>query len=406
VTSGADGNGVMTEAVYWDPFDTALKDEAQMIWRRMRDECPVYRNERHDFWAFSRFVDVDRALLDPKTYSSAHGTVLEMMTPEEVREPLMIFLDPPRHTALRRLVSRAFTPRRVAELEGSIRRLSIELLDAQSGQGTFDFVADFGAPLPAEVIAMLLGVPPADRVDVRRHIDGSFHSEPGVGMANEVAATAWSFLHHYIVDLLKDRQERPQDDMMSDLLGAEYVDEEGSRLRLGVQEAAIFGLLLISAGTETVARLIGWAGLLLAQHPDQRALLAADPSLVPGAIEEVLRYEAPSPVQGRWTTDDVSAYGTTVPAGSRVLLLNGSAGRDERRYFDPDRFDVQRADNTHLGFGYGIHFCLGAALARQEGRIALEEMLRRHPRWEVDMDRAVPLHTSTVRGYEHLPVSV
>lgn len=390
----------------WDPFDEAVKADPHRIWGRLRDECPVYRNDRYDFWALSRFADVDAAHRDPRTYSSAHGTVLELMTEEPQGEALMIFLDPPDHTYLRRLVSRAFTPRRVALLEEDIRRLCAGLLDAQAGNETFDFVQDYGAPVPAEVIAALIGVPLEDRAEVRRHIDGSFHLEPGVGMANEVAGATWGFLHEYIVGLLRERQVRPRDDMLTDLLGAEYVDEAGVVHRLGLQESAIFALLLVSAGTETVARLIGWAGLLLAQHPDQQAALAADPSLIPGAIEEILRYEAPSPVQGRWTTTEVTLHGTTVPAGAKILLLNASAGRDGRKYPDPDRFDVRRDIDLHLAFGYGVHFCLGAALARQEGRIALEEMLRRHPRWDVDLAGAVPFHTSTVRGYQRLPVLV
>ena len=328
------------------------------------------------------------------------------MSEDHIGQSLMIFLDPPDHTYLRRLVSRAFTPRRVAELEGDIRALCRSLLDAVDGRQGFDFVQDYGATIPAEVIATLLGVPAADRREVRRHIDGSFHLEPDVGMDNPIAAAAWGFLIEYITAQLEERRDHPRDDMLSDLVGAEYVDEAGAVHRLGMEESAFFSLLLISAGTETVARLIGWAGLLLAAHPDQRADLAADPSLIPGAVEEVLRYEAPSPVQGRWTTADVTFYTTTVPAGSKVLLLNGSADRDERAFPDADRFDVRRKIDRHLAFGYGVHFCLGAALARMEGRIALEEMLRRHPSWEVDLEGAVALHTSTVRGYERLPVHV
>jgi cytochrome P450 len=230
-----------------------------------------------------------------------------------------------------------------------------------------------------------------------------FHLDPEHGMVNDVAFGARIELHHYLLDLLSEREAAPGDDMLTALVQAE-VAEDGVRRRLARQECAEFANLLISAGTETVARLLGWSAVLLAAHPEQRAALAADPTSVPGAVEELLRYEAPSPVNGRYTTRDVELHGTTIPAASKVLLLTGSAGRDERKYPDADRFDVHRRFDHHVSFGYGIHFCLGAALARMEGRIGLEEVLARHPAWEVDHDRAVRLHTSTVRGWVSVPV--
>jgi cytochrome P450 len=215
---------------------------------------------------------------------------------------------------------------------------------------------------------------------------------------------AW--LYNYISDQLEQRRSRPGDDMLSDLVQAEVTDDDGVTRTLTVTEATQFGILLIGAGTETVARLVGWTGFLLDRHPDQRAALVEDPSLIPNAVEELLRYEAPSPVQGRWLTEPVELYGHTLAKDSKVLLLTGSAGRDERAFADADRFDVRRRFDLHVSFGYGIHFCLGAALARMEGRIALEETLRRYPTWTVDLDAAVPLHTSTVRGYSRLPIWV
>ncbi|MDA8359980.1 MAG: cytochrome P450 [Actinomycetota bacterium] len=390
----------------WDPFDDSLKADPHPLWRRLRDEQPVYWNEQYGFWALSRYADVDAGLRDPSTFSSAHGTVLELMTDDPQTGPLMIFLDPPDHTWLRRLVSRAFTPRRVAELEVAIRDLCRSLLDSKAGQSTFDVVSDYGAIVPAEVIATLLGVPPQDRHDVRELIDASFHLEPGVGMANDVAGAAWGALSDYLTTQLESRRSTPRDDMLTDLLNAEYVDDDGCTHRLGVSESAIFALLLVSAGTETVARLIGWAAALLARHPGQREAVAADRTLLAGAVEEVLRYESPSPVQARWTTTDVVCHGTTIPAGSKVLLLNGSANRDERKFPDADRFDVRRKTDVHLAFGYGVHFCLGAALARLEGRIAVEELVARHPHFQVDDRCTVLLSTSTVRGYEHLVLRV
>jgi cytochrome P450 len=241
---------------------------------------------------------------------------------------------------------------------------------------------------------------------VRHHIDGMFHIEPGVGMVNEVSAEAGGWLAHYLEEQLSERRSGPRDDMLTDLVQAEITDPDGVTRRLTPQESTEFGLLIISAGTETVARLLGWAGLLLADHPDQLADLADDPSLIPNAVEELLRYESPSPVQGRWLTEDVELHGQVIPADSKVLLLTGSAGRDDRVYPDADRFDVRRTFRLHVAFGYGIHFCLGAALARMEGKVALEETFKRFKRWTVDKEHAVPLHTSTVRGYKELPIFV
>jgi cytochrome P450 len=383
-----------TESVYWDPFDTVIDAEPYEIWRRMRDEAPLYRNEQYDFWAVSRYADVEAAHRDPATFSSGHGTVLEIMGPDPLPSALMIFQDPPEHTRLRAMVSRAFTPRRVSALEAHIRDLCAELLAPWRDGADFDFVVDFGAVLPSMVICELLGVPPADRSWVKDTIDTTFHIEPGVGMINDLSLMAQIELHGYLTKLLEERATAPGDDLLSGLTQADVT----------LRESTDFGILLISAGTETVARLLGWAAIVLDDHPDQRAELAADAALLPNAVEELLRYEAPSPVQGRWTTRPVEFYGTEVPVGSKVLLLTGAAGRDEREYPDADRFDIHREFNQHVSFGFGIHFCLGAALARLEGRVGMEEVLRRHPTWEVDRDRAVRLHTSTVRGWSSVPV--
>ncbi len=322
----------------------------------------------------------------------------------------MIFLDPPDHTRLRTLVSRAFTPRRMGELEGRIRDLCRDFLDEAAtgapGSRTFDYVQDFGARLPAMVIASLLGVPLEDQNQVRAWIDQVFHIEPGVGMINDVSFGAQIELHGYLTALLAERAAHPIDDMLTDLVESEITDDQGVTRRLTREESATFANLLISAGTETVARLLGWAAVTLDANPDQRAELAADPSLIPNAVEELLRYEAPSPVQGRWTTAESQLPVGTIPAGSKVLLLTGSAGRDERKYPDADRFDIHRRFDHHVSFGYGIHFCIGAALARLEGRVALEETLARFPTWTVDHERAERLHTSTVRGWVRVPITV
>jgi len=392
--------------VYWDPFDVEIDAHPYGVWQRMRDEAPVYRNDRFDFYALSRFADVEAASKNPKVFSSSHGTVLEIMAERPVGGGQMIFMDPPDHTQLRSLVSRAFTPRRMSLLEDEIRRIAAGLLDAQAGEISFDYVQDFAATLPSMVISSLLGVPSADRARVHHLIDTMFHIEPGVGMINDISFSARIELFAYLHVELDARRRQPQDDMLTDLVTAEITDADGSVRRLSTQESAEFAILLIGAGTETVARLLGFAAVVLDEHPDQRSELVADPSLIPNTIEELLRYEAPSPVQGRWTLDAVELHGVTIPAESKVLLLTGSAGRDERKYPDGDRFDIHRTFDHHVSFGYGVHFCLGAALARMEGRIGLEETLIRYPSWQVDYAGARRLHTSTVRGWTNVPVTV
>lgn len=399
-------SAVQERELYWDPFDVEIDTNPYETWRRLRDEAPVYRNDRYDFYALSRFADVQSASAEPKRFLSSRGTVLELMGSDLANTSMIIFMDPPEHDSLRALVSRAFTPRRVSALEDRIRSVCASLLDPYVGSGGFDFVQDFGAQLPSTVISMLLGVPDSDRKEVLHHIDTIFHIEPGVGMVNDISMAAQIWLIEYITAKLTERRAKPEDDLFTGLVQAEIPDEHGDMRRLTDLEAAAFGNLLVSAGTETVARLLGWASVVLDQHPDQRAELAADRSLIPNAIEELLRFEAPSPVQGRWTAQPVELHGTVIPAESKVLLITGSAGRDERRYPDADRFDIHRDLGTHVSFGFGIHFCLGAALARLEGRIALEEVLKRFPEWQVDHEKAERLHTSTVRGWKSVPVNV
>ncbi len=390
---------------YYDPYDIEIDTDPYPAWKRLRDEAPVYRNERYDFYALSRHADVHAAQSDPQTYRSGYGNVLELMGDEPLEVPYLVMQDPPRHDTQRALVSRAFTPRRVSELAGNIRELCAEMLDRRIGGPGFDYLQDFAAQLPSRVISELIGVPDEDREDIRRTIDQTLHIEPGVGIINEVAMAARGHMHAYLTEQIDARRADPRDDLMTALVEAEMHTDHGVR-RLSTQEAAAFANELIGAGTETVARLLGWACVLLDEHPEQRAALAADLTLVPNAVEEILRYEAPSPVQCRRILNDVELHGITMPAGSRVLLLTGSAGRDERKYPDPDRFDVARRIDGHVSFGHGIHFCIGAALARLEARIALEETLRRFPTWEVDHSNVERLHTSTVRGYLKVPLVV
>jgi cytochrome P450 len=394
------------EPLAWDPLNEKYKADPHSVWKRLRDEAPLYYNEQFDFYAVSRFADVDAFSKDPKTFCSSHGTVMEMITADPAEIEMMIFMDPPEHTRYRRLVSKAFTPRRMALLEEDIRALCARLLDELVGRSSFDYVQDFAAKVPAYVIAALLGAPPEDRDRVRGWIDESFHLDPQTGMSNDISMGAMMQVMELVAETLEDRKRNPRDDMFTDLVTGEIVDDDGELRRLTIEQAVNFAVLIASAGTETVARLLGWAAITLDHNPDQRAELAADATLIPNAIEELLRYEAPSPVQSRWCTADYEVHGQTIPAHSKVVMITGSAGRDERAFPDADRFDIHRKIDHHVSFGYGIHFCLGAALARTEARIALEETFKRFPEWSVDTAGAVPLYTSTVRGYTKLPITV
>jgi cytochrome P450 len=396
---------------YYDPYDYEVDANAHAVWKRLRDEAPLYWNERYGFYALSRFDDVLPAMLDTTTFSSAHMTVLEMMTPETNSAPgMMIFMDPPEHTHLRKLVSRAFTPRAINGLEDRVRRLCTGYLDPFVGAGSFDFVDDFAARVPPAVILALMGFPEEAADEWRRGIDAMFHMEEtdegfvGRRTADEIQAATAASLFQLLPEMLASRRRHPQDDMVSVLANSDLEEDDGTTRKLTDAEIGSFVTLLSIAGTETVARLLSWAAVLLARHPDQRRLLVENPDVIPNGIEEMLRYEAPSPVNARWVTCDVEYHGQQVPKDSKMILLNGSADRDERRFDDPDRFDVQRAIDRHLAFGYGTHFCVGAALARLEARVALEETLARFPVWDVEDSELEWVHTSTVRGFAKVPI--
>ncbi len=397
--------------VYYDPYDEVIDADPYPVWKRLRDEAPVYHNERHDFWALSRYDDVLTGLLDWETFSSARGIMLEMIDTSpnydaavgiEGLRPMVIMMDPPRHDRLRKLLGRTFTPRRMGLLEARVRELCAEFLDPHRGGDTFDYMAECGSKIPAMMIGALMGVPVADQDLVRGWIDVMMEYDES-GMSPQ-KAESFAFIERYMQDLVEARRRVPADDLVSDLLAVEgELGDDGSTSKLTHDEVMGFAQLLLIAGTETTARLIGWTMLALAQHPDQRATVRDDPSLVPNAIEEMLRYEAPSPIQSRYVTRDFERHGVTIPAGSRVALLNGSGDRDERHFNDPDRLDVRRKIDRHLAFGYGVHFCMGAALARIEGRIVLEETLARFANWEVDEAGMRLVRTSTVRGPAMLP---
>ncbi|HUJ65432.1 MAG TPA: cytochrome P450, partial [Acidimicrobiales bacterium] len=321
----------------------------------------------------------------------------------EMPPGILIFEDPPSHTVHRRLLSRVFTPRKMNALEGQIRQYCAEALDPIVGSDRFDFVADLGRQMPMRVIGMLLGIPVDDQAKVRDKVDSDLRTEPGKPQKYTEAGLANGEI---FADYIDWRSEHPSDDLMSELLTAEFEDETGTVRRLSRNEILTYTNVVAGAGNETTARLIGWAGKVLAEHPDQRQALVEDPTLIPNAVEELLRFEPPAHHIARYVTADVEFHGRTVPAGSVMMLLTGSANRDDRRFPAGDRFDVRRQVGSHLAFGYGIHFCLGAALARLEGRVALEEVLTRFHDWDVDYDNIKMATTTTVRGWETLPTII
>ena len=388
---------------YYDPYDFDIDTDPYPVWQRLRDDAPLYHNDKHDFFALSRFDDVEPALVDWQTYISGKGSVLEMVKSGiDIPPGSILFEDPPTHDVHRGLLSRVFTPKKMAAIEPKVRAFCAESLDPLVGTGGFDFVKDLGAEMPMRTIGMLLGIPEEDQRAIRDRFDEGFQLDAS-GEApdrSDYGVLAFGVFEEY-VDF---RMKNPSDDLMTELVHTEFEDHTGVRRTLTKEEVLGYVGLLAGAGNETTTRLIGWTGKLLAEHPEQRREIVDDPSLIPNAIEELLRYEAPSPVQARYVTRAVEHYGETVPEGSIMLLLNASANRDERQFPDADRFDIHREIGHHLTFGYGIHFCLGSHLARLEGRVALDEVLKRFPEWDVDWDHAVQAHTSTVRGWEQLPV--
>ncbi|MQY17609.1 cytochrome P450 [Nocardia macrotermitis] len=388
---------------YYDPYDFAIDDDPYPIWQRLRAESPLYHNDRYDFYALSRYSDVAKGLHDWRTFRSGRGTVLDIISSGVEMPPgLILFEDPPLHDIHRKILARVFTPRRIAAVEPMARQFAVEALDRLRGADGFDFIADIGVAMPMQTIGALLGIPQQDQSRIRDTTDSIITLEsgsPGEGMKVEPPNL------ELIAEYVDWRARNPTDDLMTDLINAEVESEDGGTRPLTRTEILTYISMIFGAGSETTTRLIGFIGQLLSEHPGQRRELVADHSLIPDAIEEVLRYEPPSPVQARYVATATEFYGYPVPEGASMLLLNASANRDERQYTEPDRFDIHRQAG-HLSFGFGLHFCLGAALARMEARVALEEVLLRWPDWELDRTGAVRAHTSSVRGWAKLPVTV
>jgi cytochrome P450 len=394
----------VSDDVYYDMYNVEINADPYPVYRRLREEAPLYYNETHDFWAVSRYEDVEKGLLDAQTYISGKGAILEVIKADiDIPPGVIIFEDPPTHTIHRRLLSRAFTPRRVAELEPKIREFCAHALDPLVGSGGFDFISDFGAQMPMRVISMLLGIPESDQEAVRDHANNSLRTEEGKPMK----VTGNVVTGELFADYIDWRVDHPSDDIMTELLNVEFTDETGTMRKLSRGELLTYLEVLAGAGNETTTRLIGWTAKVLAEHPEQRAELVQDPSLVPNAIEELLRFEGPAPHVGRCVAkQDLVVRDTKIPAGSVMVFLLGSANRDDRRFPDGDSFDIHREMTRHLTFGNGIHLCMGSALARMEGCIALEELLVRFPEWSIDYEKARLSPTSTVRGWETLPAII
>lgn len=396
-----------SDSIEFDPFSQEFFDGAYATYRRLRDEAPVYYNAKWDFWALTRYDDVAPATKDHETYSSAKGATLDMVKAHDDAIPVpkvIISMDPPEHQKMRKLVSNVFTPRAIESLEDMVRDKVYERID-ELDPSSFDVVADFSAIFPNDVITTMLGVPKEDRHQIRLWVDLLLERHPG-----EIAVPATGFEASmntgiYYYNLIQQRRAEPQDDMISRLIETE-IERDGQVEKLTDVDIAGFATLLGGAGAETVTKLVGNAMVAFADFPDQWQKLRGDRSKIPAAVEELLRFEAPSQYQVRTAMRDVTLHGTTIPAGSAVLLVTGSATRDERMFPDPDRLDIDRERKMgfNLALGYGIHSCLGAALARMEGRIALEALLDLIPEYEIDRSGLRRVAMANVCGWSNVPV--
>ncbi len=383
--------------VRFNPYSYEFHDDPFPVYRQLRDDAPCYRNEELGFWALSRYVDVVAALHDPHRYCSRYGITLEDGNPL----PMLLTTDPPAHTRLRRLVSRAFTPRRVTDLEPSVRALSTRYLAALDDRANADLIGDYAALLPMDVISKLLGVPDGDQQQLRKWSDALLHREEGNPEVTPEGIDAATHLYKYFAAFVADKRARPGDDDFTSALIAAEADGE----RLDDAQVVGFCFLLIIAGNETTTKLLGNCLLALQRFPDARAKVTADHARISDVIEETLRFEGSTQVMARTLAEAVEMHGAKMAAGDKVLLLLGSGNRDERVWREPDVFDIDRSWPTHhLGFGHGIHVCLGAALARLEMRVSLEEFLTRHPGYEIDVAGLERVHSGNVRGYSRMPI--
>ena len=387
-----------------DPYSYDFHEDPYPYYRRLRDEAPIYRNDKLNFWALSRHEDVLRGFRNSTALSNKHGVSLDPISRNDEAHRVMSFLalDDPGHLRLRTLVSKGFTPRRIRELEGRVTEIAVQHLDEALQHNSFDYVDDFAGKLPMDVISELMGVPQEDRVRIRALADGVMHREDGTADVPASAMAASGELLMYYASMVKQRRKSLSDDLTSALVEAEI---DGDKLT--DDEIMAFLFLMVIAGNETTTKLLANAAYWGHKHPDQLAPVFDDHDLISPWIEETLRYDTSSQLLARAVVEDVEFYGTTVPAGEVLLLLAGSANRDERVFDQPDEYRIGREIGSKLvSFGSGAHFCLGAHLARMEARVALTELFKRIRGYEVDEDNCVRVHSSSVRGFAHLPMTV
>jgi cytochrome P450 len=396
-----------TTAVQFDPFSDEYFNDPTEVYARLREEAPVYFNPKYEFYALSRFEDVVTAHRDWKGFSSAHGVDLFTLKqdPELIKSfRSIIMMDPPEHDRFRSLVSRVFTPRSIADLEPMIRDVISGFLDPVNDVEQFDAVADFSAPFPIEVISRMLGVPEGERQQIRHWLDSGLHRETGQTEPSPENIDAQIASSAYWFELTAEKRKNPSDDMLSRLTQVTVDRGDGEQTGLDDAEIAGFAGLLGGAGAETVTKAVGNAVVLFDRYPDQWSKLRGDLGQAPRAVEEILRYIPPSQYQGRFSAEDREFEGGTIPAGYPVFLLTGAATRDPRAFERPDEFDIERPPNVAIWLGHGVHSCLGAALARMETRIAIEELATRWQRLEVDEPGLRRVQMANVAGYSNVPV--
>ena len=396
-----------TKTVEFDPFSRDFFDDPYDTYADLREYAPCYYSEQYDFYALSRFDDVVTAHRDFETFTSTHGQTYEQLSSGEPSDMgSIISMDPPEHTRYRKLVSRSFTPLSIGKYEELVRDIISGYLDPLMGRRQFDILEEFAGPFPVEIISTILGVPAEDRQQIRHWTDEMLHREEGSAMGSQASAEAGMAQGMYLFQLAQQKRANPADDMLTALIEAEVETEDGKTTHLDDAEIAGFGTLLAAAGSETVTKLVGNAMVLFHRHPEQWAQVLDDPAIIGNAVEEILRYWAPSQYQGRYSTVDSEWHGVTIPKHKPVFLITGAANRDPRRYDDPDRFDITREPGLAVGLGHGLHVCLGAALARLESRVAIEEIARRWPAFEVQESGLRRVQMSNVAGYSSVPITV
>ena len=391
----------------FDPFSDTFFDDPSANYARLRDEAPVYCNEKYGFYALSRHADLVAAHGDPVRFVSSYGVTLELLLRKQpMNANMMIVMDPPEHTRMRKLVSQVFSRNAIGSLEPLIAEVIARFLDALVGRSEFDLVAEFAALFPVEVISTILGVPEGERQQVRLWVDTFLHREDGNPNTTQEGMEATLRMAGYFLDLARAKRRTPDGLLISKLTAAVLLEDDGTEQRLSDRDVAAFSVLIAGAGSETVTKLIGSGIVLFDQHPAQWELVRADQAMIPHAVEEILRMHPPSQYQGRFALAPVEFEGGTIPADSPVILLTGAATRDPRAYDRPDTFDIRRGGRTTLAFGHGVHGCIGAWLARVESNLAFEGIRARWPHFEVQHDKLRRVHMANVAGYSSVPVLV